>query len=376
MKTRIYIRGLLALLLLAPLTACIGADSGEESGTAVEIVPYDPSEYSCSPLGEAGDDPLAAYYGVHGELFYLAPDQPHYTDVRDYFNFGHVVSNLDLFLNQIFIPTRPFDRGFETASGHIIQTEQGDTLYEYFALKLRGRLIRGSLPPGNYQLALLSDDGAILNMDFGAGSQLVVDNNGQHPTRMGCATSSIYLGDEAIPYELLYNQGPRYHIALTWMIRPWPSDNNPNDSQCGLEGNSMYFDSTQNPPTPNAAYNGLLARGWQPLAPNNFLIPEDKVQNPCNIPAPVISNFAIASIEATSVTLTWDTDIASTSQVLYRLATVGTFTATSEIQNGLLHHTVQVTGLTSNTNYNFIAMSKSGSGLSSESAELAARTRR
>ena len=375
MISRMLIRGLLALMLTASLVSCIGADSGSESGTQVEIVPYNPENYSCSPLGD-NDESLSSLYGVHGQLYYLTPEMPRYQNVRDYFSYGHLVPDLDLFLSQIYIPTRPFDRGFVTASGQTIQTEQGNTLYEYFALHLRGRLTRGYLPAGEYQLALLSDDGAVLSLDFGDGWVEVVNNDGQHPTRMGCGLQKITLSDQPIPYELLYNQGPRFHIALTWMIRPWPADNNPNDVQCGKSGNSMYFDSTQDPPAPMPAYNNLLARGWMPLRADNFLLPEDKIANPCVVPAPVISNFAVASISSTSVTLTWTTDIASTSQVQYRLATDTQFVSTSEIQNGLTQHSVTVTGLIPNTNYSFKAVSKSISGQTSESSELAARTRR
>jgi hypothetical protein len=377
MKTRIYIRSLIALLLLGSSVGCLLApDSGSESGTTVEMVPYDPNNYTCSPLTDEDDNYLSSFYGVHGQLYYLDDTQPRYSDVNDYFTYGHHISNLDLFLSQVFIPTRPFDRGFVTQGGTTIQNEQGNTLYEYFALKLRGRLVKGTLPAGRYQVALLSDDGAVLNMDFGSGPQMVVDNNGQHPTRMGCAMSSIDLGSTPIPYELLYNQGPRFHIALTWMIRPWPVDDNPNDVQCGQQGNAMYFDSTQDPVVPMAAYNNLLARGWMPLRADNFLLPEDKIENPCSVPAPVISNFAVSNISSTEVTLTWTTDIASTSQVAFRLASSTTFYQTTELMNGSTQHSVAVTGLTPNTNYSFKAVSKSLSGQWSESTELAARTRR
>lgn len=376
MKPSIYIRGLIVLLLLGPTSGCLILEgSGTESGTIADMVPLNPDAYSCSPLDE-GQTELPPSYGVYGQLYYLTPSQPRYTSVVDYFTNGTQVSDLELFLNQVYIPTRPFDRGFVTAAGTTITNEQGDTLYEYFAMNLRGRLARGSLPPGRYQMALLSDDGSILSMDTGSGMVQVVNNDGQHPTRMGCAMTAIELGDAPIPYELLYNQGPRFHIALTWMIRPWPADENPNDVQCGLQGNAMYFDSTQDPPAPQPAYNNLLARGWMPLAPENYLLPLDKVKNPCAVQAPVISNVVVSSILSTSVTLTWDTDIGSTSQVLYRPSAGSVFSATSEVNGNSVHHMVTVTGLLPNTNYNLKAVSKSFSGQSSESAELAVRTRR
>lgn len=375
MKLSIYIRGLLAFLLLGLTIGCL-SDSGSESGTSIDFSPLDPDSFSCSPLADGDAGGLPSLYGIHGSLYYLNPDQPKYTSVLEYFEFGQNVSNLDLFLNQLFIPTRPFDRGFVTAGGTTIQTEQGNTLYEYFALKLRGRIVSADLPPGPYQLALLSDDGAILSMDFGNGLEPVVDNDGQHPTRLACAPAAVDLSATPIKYEVLYNQGPRYHIALTLMARPWPTDGNVTDSQCGKSGNDMYFDSTQDPPQPQAAYNDMLARGWFPLNPQHFLLPEDKVINPCTVAAPVISNFVISNITSNAVTLSWQTDIASTSQALFRLASSASFDATIEVNSNSTQHTITVTGLSPNTDYRLKAVSKSYSGQSSESAELAVRTRR
>lgn len=375
MKLGIKIQGLLVLLLMVPLAGCLtDSDSGVIDGTQIDLVPLTPDEYACSPL-QNDDSILASHYGVHGELYYLTKDQPRYRNVLDYILNGLFV-DLDLFFNQINIHTRPFDRGFVTAGGNTIVTAEGDTLYEYFALRLRGRLVSGGMPEGLYQVALLSDDGSILDMDFGSGMQEVVNNDGQHPTRMGCGMAPVHLSQQPIPFELNYNQGPRYHIALMVMVRPWPENGDPNDPQCGKYGNSMYFNSQEDPPRAAPAYDGLLERGWRPLEPQNYLLPLDKIQNPCSVPAPVISNFAIASVTSTSVTLTWETDLPSTSQVLHRLGSASDFISTPQVAEGRTLHEVTVSGLAPNTNYSLKAVSTSYSGLSSESGELAVRTRR
>lgn len=374
MKPSIFLRGLLLLLMLVPITGCLN-DSGSESGTDVEFVEFDPDNFSCNPL-DGGQDFVGLNLGVHASLYYLKEDQPAYTDVNDYIQYGHHISNLDLFFNQIYLPTRPFDRGFVTENGQTIKTEQGDTLYEYFALKLRGKIVKGSLPQGLYQFALLTDDGAVLNMNFGSGDELVVDNNGQHPTRMGCAAAAVELSDDPIPFEMLYNQGPRHHIAMTLLVRPWTAGMDPNDPECGKSGNDRYFDSTQNPPEPQQAYLDLQSRGWMPLAPNNYLLPDDKIENPCAGEVPIITDVIVENITSNSVTLTWTTDIHATSEVDYKAQSDVEFVRVVENSNGMKSHRVTVAGLNPNTDYVFKAVSRSRTGQSSESSEIVARTRR
>jgi hypothetical protein len=370
------------------LSGCLVPDSGTESGTLIDMQPIpppqDPNTYVCNPM-DGGSQNQARTQGIKGTLYYLDDTQPRYNDVESYILNGHMVQapdvggvlhDLVLYFNQIFIPTRPFDRGFTTQSGDTIVTQDGNTLYEWFAVRHEGRIQLGSKPAGSYQLAILSDDGALLSMDFGSGMQSVINNDTNHPTKMGCATVPVdFTATDKIPFILDYNQGPRYHISLILMWRPMPAGNTL-DAFCGQQGNSFYFDSTQNPPAPTANYNAMLARGWEPLAAENYLLPAETKENPCNAPAPVISNFRVLSIGMTSVTLAWTTDIQSTSQIIYRK--IGVIAESSTPTDGLFYtdHTVTVTGLTSNTDYSVRASSASTSGLTTESAPLTIRTRR
>lgn len=374
-----FIGGLLLCLgVLAFTTGCLFEGGGSDQGTEVVINPSapDPNSYSCNPLdGEQSIEDLNQ--GIEAELYYLDSTQPQYDHVSDYFSFGHFVEGVKLYFNQIFVPTRPFDRGFTLANGQtIVNPNDGSTLYEYFAIRHRGRIQLGSKAPGLYDFAILSDDGAILYLDDGSGNLVeYINNDGQHPTKMACSTVPVELGaDDKISFQLDYNQGPRYHISLILMWRPHDPTK---DKECGKSGNEYFFDYTQDPPTPTSKYNGLLARGWQPLAPENYKLPDDVANNPCNEPAPVISNFRVISIMSTTVTLAWDTDRNATSQVIYRAPPVG---GIDEITDGdgqfRMTHTVTVTGLTPNTEYRMRAASASTSGLSTESAELAVRTRR
>jgi hypothetical protein len=367
----------LFISISAILIGCLSPDSGSESGSVVDIVVPEapaPDTYACDPFDSYvnNDESL----GVVGNFFYLNDDQPRFGRVSDYIELGQAVDDIVLYLNQIFVPTRPFDRGFITMGGQAVLNSRGEPLYEYFALRLNGRLSSGSWAPGNYQFALLSDDGAVFDIDTGSGFARLIDNDGNHPTRMKCATEPLALGANPVSYQLDYYQGPKYHIALMLMARPWPSDNNWNDAECGKEGNSRYFDSTQNPPAPTATYNGLLARGWRPLEQANYLMPQTAPKNPCNTPAPVISNFRVLEFSANSVTLAWSTDVPSKSEVFYGLQGAGFNQVVSSALEYKTTHSLVVTGLTANSNYEFKVNSWSTSGLSSESGAVTVRTRR
>jgi hypothetical protein len=393
--------GACLFIIMSTLTACnLVPDSGEESDTVVDIQPgeaidFDPSTLVCNPMD--GEASTAREQGIRGSLYYLDSTQPRYNTVDEYLTYGHAAQGLDrvtglpkdieLYFNQIYIPTRPFDRGFVTLTDQTLVNAEGNTLYEYFAVRHEGRIQLGSKPAGLYQLAILSDDGSTLKMDFGSGYQAIINNDNNHPTRMGCAVAAVdFSSTDKIPYVLDYYQGPRFHISLVLMWRPWPmsaadptqpaSVAEAQDAFCGVQGNSFYFDSTQSPPAPTANYNALLARGWAPLAPENYLLPETTAVNPCNEPAPVITNFRVTVIGTNSATLAWDTDRPATSQVFYRLSTATVDALTTDDGMYRTSHAVTVTGLTSNSNYTMRAASSSTSGLTSESAPLTIRTRR
>lgn len=375
-------RLLLPLAIAAFVSGCISPDSGSESGTEVDVTnPPDPSTYVCNPLNDDNDGQGPRDQGLTAELFYLEDGVALPSRVADMFDRGVQVEDILLYFNRVHIPTRPWDRGFVTVSGQTVQTNDGDTLYEYFAVRMSGRFQLGNLPAGAYQFALLSDDGAVMSMDFGNGGyETVVDNDGTHPTRFGCGSYPVVIEEgDKIPFQIEYYQGPRYHIALSLMVRPWVDDGS--DSECGRQGNSRFFDSTQDPVVAQPAYDGLLARGWAPVEPESFLIPEELVENPCNEAAPVISNFSVVSAGSDTVTLQWTTDIPASSQIYFRLQDVGSYEIGADVPALVTNHQVVLptplgAGLTANTNYEMFARSASSSGLSSDSNVLIVRTRR
>jgi hypothetical protein len=242
----------------------------------------------CDPFGGAGDSG-SIQGGLHARLFYLQPDQPQYTSVEDYVSQG-TQAPTDLFFSQLNVPTRPFDRGFVLQDGSVLTRPGGDTLYEWFALQFDSRVrLAPDERAAKYQLAVLSDDGSIVRVDRGQGLETLINNDGLTPTRLACARSTVRMDAlSLLPLQVDYYQGPRYHIALQLLWREIPDASDEladpgvlDDPACGLSGNDVFFDSTQNPSAPTAIWQGLMDRGWKVLNPRNYLLPTGFESNPC-----------------------------------------------------------------------------------------------
>lgn len=275
-----------ALVLPALASLTTGCEPTEivEAGNSTAVIdsPADVTNSNavCNPFGDShpGTD---INHGLVGSIAYLSPDQPLYSRVDDYVNFAHPV-DVTLFFDKLDIPTRSFDRGFVTQGGTVLKNQQGNTLYEYFFMTFQSVIKLGpNNSPGYYQLALLSDDGSLLQVDTGTGLRTMVNNDGTHPTQFACASQPVYLDSaSALPMRLYYYQGPRYHIALTMMWRPW--NGSASDAECGRNGNSRYFDWTVDPSAPTSTFNGMLSRGWRVMTADNFHLPPNVAENPCH----------------------------------------------------------------------------------------------
>jgi hypothetical protein len=230
----------------------------------------DPDNLICEPFGT--DVSTDADYGIKGQIKYLLDSQDRYTSVLDYIAKGHDLGK-ELYLSNIYVPTQSFDLGFKTASGLVIKRSDGEPLKEWFSLHLQSALTldTGELE-GDYQLAVLSDDGAIVQVDTGSGYTNLINNDGAHATMMGCAPTKIHLKQgQPIPIKIDYYQGPRTEIALALMWRPFPS--NPTQVQekwCGYYGQSLYWDWSVTPSAPQPAYLEIEAKGWKKLNWRNF----------------------------------------------------------------------------------------------------------
>ncbi|MGE4133091.1 MAG: fibronectin type III domain-containing protein [Bdellovibrionales bacterium] len=373
-------------ILSLTTTGCLTEGTGQEGGTDVVSDPAQTPSPPLTPPERTVCDPFSAGIsardrGLVGNLVYLTDDQPRYSSVHDYILNGTPVQST-LYFDKLMIPTRKFDLGFYTQDGRLITNHNDQPLYEYFGLRLETQIELGEgEPEGWYQLAILSDDGAVLSLkDDGDNLIPIVNNDGVHPTKMGCANESIYMAPGQKRKAVLeYYQGPRYHISMVLLWRLMPDGADPaaavQDAQCGRSGNSMYFDYTKIPSEPTATYYEMLTRGWKPLGNENFYFPE-QASNPCGIANPLlVTNFTIDQSTRTTVTVSWDTSEPSTSQVQVKDVMGGGITLSPMDPTPVLHHTVTVSGLVANTLYAVQAISTAGTQ-EARSEESAFRTPR
>lgn len=263
---------LLTLLVCTLLLNGCGKAAYNFTSSAQEATSGD--NFVCDP----NEAPPSAEHGVIGSLNYLTPAQVQTglgAKLADYFDHGiHIAS--PIYMSKLDIPTQVFTRGFITITGEPLKTIDGDILTEWFALKYKMQIkLTDSEATGRYQFALLADDGVTLTTP----SRTLISNDTITATSFNYAQTFVTMNRQTkLPIEIQYFQGPRMHISLILMWRPWTGD--PSDPAGGVAGNELYFDSTTIPSTPKQAYLDLLARGWKPLNPENFLLPEGQV-NPC-----------------------------------------------------------------------------------------------
>ncbi len=378
---------LFVIALAFNITGCLTEGIGQVDNTDVVGAPGEVPMPPLTPPERTVCDPFNAGVsardrGLVGNLLYLEDHQPRYTSARDYITNGTPVQST-LYFDKLYIPTRAFDLGFYTQDGTLVLNQHDQPLYEYFGLRLESQL---QLAPGEaagwYQMAALSDDGSVLSLKSSDGVLTpLIDNDGTHPTRMGCAMKSVYLNaGERLPFVMEYYQGPRFHISMVLLWRPLPAGADPNaavsDVECGRSGNGRYFNSTVIPSAPTATYYEMLVRGWKPLSNQNYYFPE-QASNPCGIQNPlIISNFSIISTTQTSVPVTWVTNQPSTTQARVKDVVTGAIIQSAFDPTLTTNHTATITGLTANTLYALTGTSTIPGQQSTTSDEIAFRTPR
>lgn len=377
---------LASFFVLSANVGCITDGSGTEGDTQAVLTPSEvlpplttPERTVCDPFNVGNS---ARDRGLVANLVYLTDSQPRYSSAHDYILNGTPIQST-LYFDKLMIPTRRFDLGFVTQQGQLVLNQNSQPLYEYFGLRIESHLqLAEGEAPGWYQLSVLSDDGATLSMKNADGSMsTLIDNDGVHATRMGCASKAVYVGTGTkIPVVLEYYQGPRYHISLVAMWRPLPAGADPNapvsDTQCGRQGNSMYFDFNQVPSTPTATYYEMLTRGWKPLSNENYSFPA-QASNPCATAEPIfITNFQAVQVQRTSITVSWKTNIPTTTQARIKNVATGQFWYSPLDSNLTTDHTVTFDSLSPFTLYALTAQSTSPEGQIAESEEIATRTLR
>ncbi len=352
------------------------------SASGLSVLPVNVNQYAsnklvCNPLSDAPTQQTNYEKGIKAELFYLTAGMPRLYSSLDYLQFGKK-SDQNIFLTDVNVPTRMFTEGFSTAAGSVLKNDEGQKLIEYFGLKMKTNLM---LTPedadGEYELALLSDDGATLILKSGTGSEaddVLIQNDGDHPTRMGCASHTIRLKQNIMqPIEITYYQGPRAHISnvLIWRKSKMAAT----DPLCGQLGNNLFFNPDAKS-EPQQAFQDLLGRGWSIVKPNNFMISSTKADyNPCvSGTNPVISNLTLTEVILTTAGLTWTTDIPATSQVQLTNTATGEITTTTSDNMLRTKNIVELKNLQSNTLYRAQAISVSADLGRSISSEILIKT--
>ncbi|MES2800942.1 MAG: PA14 domain-containing protein [Bdellovibrionota bacterium] len=335
-------------------------ESTQSAMLKVDLNRYPLNKTVCDPLSASSTTSTSYEKGLKAQLFYRDTGMPRYYKTTDYIE-KTKASNQTIFLSDLNVPTRMFTEGFVTPSGNVLQSDSEERLIEYFALKATSHLsLTVDDEEGDYELAMLSDDGSTLKVS----GEMLINNDGDHPTRMGCATkiTTLKKGD-LLPIEMTYYQGPRYHISnvLIWRKASLAGL----DLSCGKLGNHLYF-NPDDQSKPQQGFKDLLARGWKIVKPDNFIISSTTTQvpnpdyNPCAQGTdPVISKFVIGEVVLQSVSFTWETDIAATSQLILTNQTTGGITVTTTDNVLRTKHSLQIDNLQIGTTYKVQAYSVS-----------------
>ena len=323
MKVQTTLAMTATMLMVAGCGNNIGSSNNVSQETYGQALKYSKVDVNIHPLDQTVCDPFNNIpasnleQGIKASLYYAFAGLPRMYSSADYTSLAKK-SSQSLFFADLNVPTRMFTEGFATQTNDYLKDDSGNKLIEYFGVKFETIIkLASDEEEGDYEIALLSDDGTTLKTVSGTTENPVlttlIDNEGDHPTRMGCAKQIVHMTkDTTLPVQLTYYQGPRYHIANVMMWRKASVAGK--DALCGATGNEYFFD-------PNKAsaqlkpYKDLLARGWKPLAKENFFIPKNASYNPCvKGTAPVISNFAVNEVLLTGVFLAWTTDIPARSE--------------------------------------------------------------
>lgn len=378
MKTKIVCRTLSVLSMIA-LPAC-SAMVGQEKLSAPEQIKmskldvnqYPVTKTVCDPMGGTPDP--RSNTGLKADLYWMGAGKSAPVSAADLIARG-TRSDRTLFFTQLNTPTRMFDVGFNNDVGDPIKDDSGNKLIENFALSFTSVLrLAPDQAEGLYEFSILSDDGAVLRLrDENGVYKVMVDNDGDHPTRMGCGSPLVDMKrDTEKLMQLDYFQGPRYHIALMLLMRkvtPAADGSFARDLSCGVTSNNAWFDPNNNS-APQPTYTALASRGWRLLTADNYAIPNSLLFNPCKDGAiPVLTSVRLGESFSNSAALDWDTDLMSTSQIVVTDAVTGAQIISMSDNVLTLHHHVSVLGLNAGTAYTLQAVSISdtyGKGLSNQ----------
>lgn len=264
----------------------------------------------CSNFGESHTSCLSSAYGLIGKLYYfldkrtnaldIASSIPNLvydkensavafpsglTSVNMLISKGYT-SDTYILMQRVSTPAISFSGGFQMEDGSVIKDAQGKTLIEAFALDLKGKLKLGpGMQEGLYEIATLSDDGSILELDTNGDGQydFTLNSDGLQSPKLSCLTKAFTLNESSrLPLRLRYYQGPRQTIALTLVMRKISSVQDAGkDIGCGVsDGAGVYWfggissDVNYKPEYNNSPFGDLLRRGWFVPPKEAFALPD------------------------------------------------------------------------------------------------------
>lgn len=228
----------------------------------------------CDPFSvSAGTVP-----GLKGALVYYegADASSKIKSVGDMFKVGKSVDNTVLYFTRVHVPTRSFADGFDTTGGSKLLTDSGQVLTEWFGLRFESDLqLMDTEEDGYYQMATISDDGSVLELNPGSGYTAAVNNDGITSTRLRCGAVVALKKGQRLPMRLWYVQGPRTEIAVSVLWRKVASNSVTQPSYCGSTSLNFF-----NGGTGALAHAQMKADGWKVLSPGNYRLNGD-VSNVC-----------------------------------------------------------------------------------------------
>lgn len=218
--------------------------------------------------------------GIKGSLYIYEGPNPNseINSLGDIFSKGTRIEDTVLYFSRLNVPTRRFEVGFENRAGDKLLNSKDELLIEWFGLKFETLIkLNDTDAEGDYQLATVSDDGSVVEVDSGAGFVRVVDNDGLTSTRMRCGSVISLKKGDRLPTRIAYYQGPRVEIAMNLMWRKVTSSTKLQSKYCGSK--DRFFKISDG----SDDYKIVQAKkdGWKMMETSNFELKE-KVAVDCS----------------------------------------------------------------------------------------------
>jgi hypothetical protein len=252
--------------------------SGDMTGG--EIPPSEPDTAICDPFGASSTH--ASLAGITGSIYQGNENQKSSTEMIS----NGILRSRNLFMSNIFVPGHDFNSGFNLQNNTALKDTNGQILKTYFALNLNSQLrLASSDAVGEYEFAVLADDGATLSIADSPSAGVLIENDQKQGMKIACANRTVRFTSKSmlVPMNLTYFQGPGYKLGLVllWRLRSALQSKNVGQSaECLVDANALKDDSYYfSNGVPTDKFNALLEAGWSILKPENFILPPEVVNN-------------------------------------------------------------------------------------------------